>query len=793
MGFLFRWKVPRRTTMFCLFACIFLHVREMPAKPTETNPAIQGDVRPLFQLVKQNVWEENVNLTSLSCDEINNQTWTALRLKSQELTSFPACLPGHLERLDLSANLLPEFHSRHMAHLPKLQVLSLKQNVIRQVTWDAGSANSLRFLDLSFNLLSFVPACGASILGDLKWLSLAGNPITEIQPLAFSCYPQLHFLNLSSTWLGKDGKDRIRPSAFAINSVHVGDTIEESGSVISMLDLSATFLESIHQDWLKHLPRLTSLHLTKMTRLRTLEPSAFLYVPMLKELDCRDSRGLSLVETESFNHSPHLAILQFQNCNLSSFSQWNLSSSNSLAINLYGNPLICHCGMSWLLSKPDKIVLQRASETTCQISIESHMASTSGSMLLSNLHDQCETQRTVHLTPLFTQGKLLGTLSSIATNTLPDSRVFPYEWQSSPLPPQNTPLTWGDATPSTWGDTTQWDSTKANILAYKEETMYRSTANPPASVDVATTTSTILDELSAKQTVADTTGMEQDATVNSLAPLERIWYHSTLHSPTSEPTAADGFQVPGTAFATHTTAYSDQAMPPSRGPTKAAFIPNLATTDDLKYDVEDYDYEKDPKESAAEALEPCDYDSCRHLQKPCADLQKLSPCLCPGLSDEFTIPEPPRLQEVSEIRDTSAEIQWCAPNSEVSSYQLAYRPRGSKRNYTMSGEIYMTARRYTLYNLLPGSTYEVCVIASNKAGLSQTSEENKQNAPCNVFATKSSYRSVFAALCATSGLFLVATILLSACLCKKCRAPHIEHYNTHLVSYKNPAFDYSLK
>lgn len=208
------------------------------------SPAVLGDVKALFQLVKQNVWEENVNLTSLSCDEINNQTWTALRLKNQELTSFPACLPGHLEHLDLSTNLLSKFHSQHMAHLPKLQVLSLKQNVIQQVTWDAGSANHLQFLDLSFNLLSSVPACSASILGGLKWLSLAGNPITEIQPQAFSCYPQLHFLNLSSTWLEKDGNDGIKPSAFAANARHVGDTTEEPGSVISVLDLSATFIES---------------------------------------------------------------------------------------------------------------------------------------------------------------------------------------------------------------------------------------------------------------------------------------------------------------------------------------------------------------------------------------------------------------------------------------------------------------------------------------------------------------------------------------------------------------------
>ncbi|KAH0621883.1 hypothetical protein JD844_023601 [Phrynosoma platyrhinos] len=768
---------------------LMLAIRALAAKPTEkTGPEMQGDIKSLFQLVRQNIWEENVNLTSLPCEEMKTQAWTALRLKNQGITSFPACLPEHLEHLDMSINLLPEFHSQYVAYLPMLQVLSLKQNEIQQVIWGDGSLSSLQFLDLSFNQLSSVPECNASTMGNLKWLSLAGNPITEIQPLAFSCFPQLHFLNLSSTWLGKDGQQGIKGSAFARRLLHVGDSSEKGGSAISVLDLSVTFLESIHEDWIRELPRLSSLYLTNMRKLRSLDTAVFQHVPKLKELDCRDSSALTLVETESFRHTPHLAFLI---CNLSSFHQWNLSSSNNLVINLYGNPLACHCAISWLISRQDKIVLQRASETVCYTSAETKIASSSGSMLLSKLYDECQAQETAHSTPLFTRGKFYSTSSTVTIDTFPDASALPHEWHSISFAPESTPVTRGDISPVTWGDATKQDSIKTDVLAYKEETIYGSTESSLIIAAAATTSSAKLGQGSTKQTLLGTVEMDQrkqDATtVNSVIHLEGTWHHSATQSPTVEPTKQGGL------FSPHSTAHSGQTRSPVQIPTRTSLKPKPAITDNPNYYPDDYDYEKEGEASVAEVLGPCDYDPCRHLQKPCIDLQELSPCLCPGISDEFTVPDPPRLWEVTEIRDTSAEIHWCAPYSAVRFYQLAYRPQGSKRNYTISGEIYATARQYTLYNLLPGSTYQVCVIASNKAGPSQTTDWSGRSAPCTTFSTKSSYKSIFAALSATSGLFLIVTITLSVCLCRKLKVPHVEQYNTHLVSYKNPAFDYALK
>lgn len=232
--------------MFHLLACLYLLVRGVPGRPTEKIiPAAQGEVKALFQLVKQTLWEENVSLTSLSCAEqsTQHQRWTSLRLKNRNLTSFPACLPELLENLDLSTNLLTELNSQNLTYLPKLQVLSLRQNKIQQVTWGASSLPSLQFLDLSFNFLSVVPACRTSSLANLTWLSLAGNPIAEIQAFDFACYPHLQFLNLSSTWLGQEGQEGIGENAFAMTLLP-GDTNERAENAISVLDLSATALDS---------------------------------------------------------------------------------------------------------------------------------------------------------------------------------------------------------------------------------------------------------------------------------------------------------------------------------------------------------------------------------------------------------------------------------------------------------------------------------------------------------------------------------------------------------------------
>ncbi|NWI04266.1 LRRN4 protein, partial [Tichodroma muraria] len=694
--------------------------------------AASRDVTTFFQLAQEDTWE-NVNLTSMSCEDRKNRIWITLQLTNSSLTAFPICLPEALETLDLSNNLLEEVHGTEIANLPQLRVLSLRHNQLWSVRWGSEALSNLLKLDLSFNKLSSVPSCHGSVLPNLRWLSLAGNPLIEIQPLAFSCYPQLQVLNLSATLLGQDDSRGIRDSAFAI-STDPNEAINRPGNSINVLDLSRTFFEEIQPEWARDLANLRSLHLTNMPRLRSLDSDFFKSLPDLRELHCQDSRSLGFVQTEMFDSAPHLSHLSFENCNLSSFNPWNINSSDGITINLYGNPLLCNCQLSWLLSKPKKVVLQKVWETSCTSQEDLGRPTTSFSLL--ELYDKCQSESNV---------------------TLPDS---------------NTALPEKDA---------------FNF------TISESTSNPPSLASV-TSFPVFLQELFAQSpdhNSVSPTGTEQlqrgPRTTATTFPREGPFNH------TNSDYSTGGTGVPHTTdhhvhSATRAREGVPQTSPPQLNSTRSSAHSEPAPTTPSLHYTDDYDYEEQPKETPVQTAHvACDYNPCRHLQKPCRELQNISQCSCPGMSREDEIPDPPRLREVIEITDSSAQIRWCAPYSVVHSYGLSLRARDNEDRQFVTDNIYPTARQYTLYDLLPFTTYHICVTASNKAGSSQTTGHETPGNSCTSFKTKPSYKYVFAGLSAASGLFLITTIVLSVCLCKACKKPQSEQYGTHLVSYKNPA------
>ncbi|NXO73951.1 LRRN4 protein, partial [Phainopepla nitens] len=686
------------------------------------NRAASRDVTTFFQLAQEDTWE-NVNLTSMSCEHRKNRTWITLQLTNSSLTAFPVCLPEALQSLDLSNNLLQEVNGTEIANLPQLRVLSLRHNHLCSVTWGSETLSSLLRLDLSFNKLSSVPSCHGSALPNLRWLSLAGNPLIEIQPLAFSCYPQLQVLNLSATLLGQDDSRAIRDSAFAI-STDPSKATTRPGNSINVLDLSGTFFEKIPPEWARDLANLRSLHLTNMPRLRSLESDFFESLPGLQELQCQDSRSLAFVQTEMFASAPHLSHLSFENCNLSSFNPWNTNSSHGITINLYGNPLLCNCQLSWLLSRPKKVVLQKPRETFCTSQEDLGRPPTPLSLL--ELHDKCQSE-------------------------------------SNPI------------------------LTKANSSSHEEEAVSESTSNPPSLASV-TSLSVFLQELFAQPSDHSSTspaGTEELQrglrTTGTTRPQE-----GPFNQTTSVYSSAGTGGPPTTKHHLRSFATRAREGAPRPSPTGGRAHSEPAPTP--WPDSADYDYEERPEGSPAQTAHvPCDYNPCRHLQKPCRELQNVSQCSCPGTSREDEIPDPPRLREVMEITDSSAQIRWCAPYSVVHSYELMLRAQDSEDRQFVMDNICPTARQYTLYNLLPLTTYHICVTASNRAGSSQTTGQQIPGNSCTSFKTKPSYKYVFAGLSAASGLFLITTIILSVCLCKACKKPQSEQYGTHLVSYKNPA------
>lgn len=777
--------------MLSLLLTLSLLVRSAASGPaSRAEPVASRDVTTFFQLAQEDTWE-NVNLTSLPCEDRKNRTWITLQLTSSTLTTFPTCLPEALETLDLSNNLLEELNSTEIASLPRLRVLSLRQNLLRVVRWGPDALGSLLFLDLSFNKLSSVPLCHASFLPSLRWLSLAGNPLTEIQPLAFSCYPQLQFLNLSTTLLGQDNRRGIRESAFAI-STSPSEATNRTGNTINVLDLSGTFLEKIQPEWAKDMPNLRALHLTKMSRLRSLDTD-LRFMPHLRELNCDDSHSLGFVRTEMFESTPHLSHLSFQNCNLSSFNPWNITSSDSITINLHGNPLLCDCRLSWLLSKPKKVVLQRASDTFCNVSQE-NWDRPSTIFTLQELYDECQSERNVTLpdsnTPS-TEDEAFSFAGYTSTATVTTgSALLTKDTHTSSLTHRNVPST-------TAASPAELLLIKASSSSREDEEVSEAMSHPP-SLAPATTSPGFLRELHSR--APDRSAMSHAQTDQPQRELRKTQEAFPQQGPFSQPTS----DYPSTAredpdaadhyihsFAVERTPQTELRRLNS---TRSGAHSASASTRSLIHYVDDYEYEEQTTEPPVQQVyTSCDYNPCRHLQRPCSELQSISRCLCPGMSREDEIPDPPRLREVSEVTDSSAQVHWCAPNSVVRTYQLMLHDQGNEERRLVLDNIYATARQYTLYNLRPYTTYHICVTALNKAGSSQVTSQGIAGNSCTRFQTKLSYKSVFAALSAASGLFLISTIILSVCLCKAHKKPHSEQYGTHLVSYKNPAFDYPLK
>ncbi|XP_040207626.1 leucine-rich repeat neuronal protein 4 [Rana temporaria] len=680
---------------------------------------------------------EPENITEIVCTGRCNITCF---LPNQSLQEFPACLPNTVQGLDLSFNNLSVVRDQDVADLSELQGLSLAHNKIKELLWGSHVLAQLVSLDLSYNQLSVVPRC--TMLKNVRWLSLAGNPIAHVPSLAFTCFPNLAFLNLSSTPIGSNPSADIDESAFALN---VTEVQMDSLSSLHFLDLSATYLHRIDEGWGKDLPNLKELRLQKMISMERLEGELLKWFPRLEVLDCSGSSGLSHVRTEIFINASELKSLSFHGCNLTSFHPWNMTST-VVAIDLSENPLECSCELDWLLS--DRITLTRKSETHCH----SIKGGDTPYFSLVEYLNFCQLKKN----PSQNKVEDFSMTTPTTTNNITDIVTTA----------QKDPVT---ATPGPEEEMGQ----KPHLPALPESvTVYKTTA---ADSTILSTKAQTNPDIQGTISLDDGSGYTKGSitSMNGLGgPSKDSKYTTASTLTTKEFTSPSG----------STKAGSGQPIPEDSSNEEPAGSPRDYT--------HDYDDEESPPERSTIpiSISACDYDGCRHLQTPCAEIQELTPCLCPGLSGEDIIPDPPYLKNVSEITDTSALIQWCSPNSIVERYQLVYQ--SGDQNKTVDN-IYVAMRQYTLYNLSPYTTYKVCVVAFNKKGQSEA-ENNGSRAPCTEFNTKPSYIMMLAILGGLGGFFLVIITVLAACLYKTCKNSMVNQYDTHLVSYKNPAFEYHL-
>ncbi|XP_063297567.1 leucine-rich repeat neuronal protein 4 [Pelobates fuscus] len=722
--------------------------------------------KPTAQTVTQGItlftltnFKDYNNITQSPCEELCAKPCDLLTLTRIGLDWFPACVPGEVKHLDLSFNNLTLIKDEDISHLSELQSLDLKHNQIRDIHWRGNVLSNLKSLDLSNNLLSVVPKC--IMLKKVTWLSLAQNPIKEIQPYAFQCFPNLEYLNLSFTRLGSNTSEGISQSGFALNVTQAQDS---SLRFLDTLDLSGTFLTAVNQDWNRDLPNLRNLSIRAMKELKSLDGLVDTF-PHIVQLDCANSSSLSSINTTMFERATDLHYINLQNCNLTSISPWNISS-RKMNLNLHDNPLTCNCEFSLWLSKHPEVKLLRINETSCQR--DSVSFSLYSDLMLCQLNSITDTYN------LPEENENIPTLSHPHVATSTERNEFVGTSNDS-LKPTSTP------------------QDKASKLSVIKSLIVFKTTSTDSSLTAAipklllfspdnqeTTIGPNLKQVSTEHHAYSTNGVLGSTTREQI--VQRSVTSPILLTVTS------AIQVE------QTTQQTTDIITQNSIKIHGVKGDNARETSPFVEIPMDYDYhgaEDKPKTTIMNQVVSCDYDPCRHLQTPCFDLQQDMHCLCPGLSGENIVPEPPRLREVTEITDTSAQIHWCAPNSVVHKYQLVYYTAGYE-DQSVEDNIYETARQYTLYNLLPDTMYRICAVSVNKAGVSNTENDNLSKSPCTEFKTKPSYIIIMATLSALCGLFLVAITVMSVCLYKMHKNNLLNQYDTHLVSYKNPAFDYQL-
>uniref|UniRef100_A0A8C9RUY9 Fibronectin type-III domain-containing protein n=1 Tax=Scleropages formosus TaxID=113540 RepID=A0A8C9RUY9_SCLFO len=209
-----------------------------------------------------------------------------------------------------------------------------------------------------------------------------------------------------------------------------------------------------------------------------------------------------------------------------------------------------------------------------------------------------------------------------------------------------------------------------------------------------------------------------------------------------------------------------QFTTPTAAPTSSVHLkqPTAKGVDVIPVDFDDYSYyENDDTgvkagKMGSGPIQKCNYDPCTHLQKPCREM--FHNCLCPGQSPASEPPGTPPMS-VGEVTHNSVQVAWCAPSSHVEHYLLEVEQ--VEGGYPMTQRVNSMFRRSTVFSLLGGQEYNICLKAENQAGSSQPT--------CVAFSTGVNNKPYLYALAGIAGLLAVVTVVLSVFLYKQCKKP----------------------
>ncbi|WVY91785.1 hypothetical protein V8G54_037299 [Vigna mungo] len=250
------------------------HIRAVKSHSFEflylCNNKLQGNIpQSIFTLVNlRQLCLSSNNFSGFHSVNYNFPSLERLYLSSLGLTEFPK-LAGKvpmLTQLDLSNNKLNGTVPQWLHEMDSLYFLNLSQNLLTTPIKQFSRNYNLRFLDLSFNLLTGHISSSICNVSSLNVLLLSHNKLVGLIP---TCLANLYSLSILD--LQRNKLNGTLPSNFSMNAplgvINLNDNQLEgifpkslsNCTELEILNLANNQIEDKFPDWIQTLPRLTVL------------------------------------------------------------------------------------------------------------------------------------------------------------------------------------------------------------------------------------------------------------------------------------------------------------------------------------------------------------------------------------------------------------------------------------------------------------------------------------------------------------------------------------------------------
>ncbi|GAB6020574.1 hypothetical protein CHUAL_003253 [Chamberlinius hualienensis] len=297
---------------------------------------------------------------------------------------------SYIDALYFNFNNVDSVTANAFSQLPHLKTLHLFENKISDIHRSAfcgqNDTNShLEVLDLTKNYLNRLDDDLFQCTPNLRHLILAENKLLSIDlttQTAFNSLRYLELLDLSKNGLSQLPMGLINPICYLTNLNLAFNTFQQVPEVLQgavklkYLNLDQNPIENFDHLSFVGLTNLKNLSISRMMSLTTIKTGAFQYLHNLRAVNCNENHNLTTIEQSLFggsvgHGSTHLDLFELQNNSLAHLNESVFNETHIHVMDLRGNPLVCSCGVFWIVAKASYYgTTQYMNETICRAPVK---------------------------------------------------------------------------------------------------------------------------------------------------------------------------------------------------------------------------------------------------------------------------------------------------------------------------------------------------------------------------------------------------------------------------------------